>query len=40
MPVPEEEQEGGWRSWFGLDKKEEATPPPAEPSSQPQPQQP
>ena len=40
MPVPEEEQEGGWRSWFGLDKEEEATPPPAEPSPQPQPQQP
>ena len=38
MPVPEEEQEGGWRSWFGLDKEEEATPPSAEPSSQPQPQ--
>jgi penicillin-binding protein 1B len=38
-PVPEEEQ-GGWRSWFGLDKQEEAPPPPAEPSPPPQPQQP
>jgi penicillin-binding protein 1B len=38
MPVPEEEQ-SGWRSWFGLDKKEEAPPAPAEPSAQPQPQQ-
>ncbi|MEO6103619.1 MAG: penicillin-binding protein 1B [Pseudoxanthomonas sp.] len=40
-PVPEEAAEGdseggGWRSWFGLDKKQEQAPP-AEPASVPQP---
>ena len=40
-PVPEETGEGeaeggGWRSWFGLDKKEEQAPP-AEPAPAPQP---
>ncbi|MEJ1096955.1 MULTISPECIES: penicillin-binding protein 1B [unclassified Pseudoxanthomonas] len=37
--VPEQEEEGGWRSWFGLDKKEEAPAEPVEPSPQSQPQQ-
>ena len=40
-PVPEETGEGeseggGWRSWFGLDKKQEQAPPP-EPAPAPQP---
>jgi penicillin-binding protein 1B len=39
MPVPEDEQEGGWRSWFGLDRKDEAPEPPAEPAPQAQPPQ-
>jgi penicillin-binding protein 1B len=26
-PAPAEEESGGWRSWFGLDKKPDEAPP-------------
>lgn len=35
-PPVQEEESGGWRSWFGLDEKKEE-PPPAEPPPSPQP---
>ena len=33
----EEEEGGGWRSWFGLDGDKEEAPPPAEPAPAPEP---
>jgi penicillin-binding protein 1B len=38
MPDETEEEGGGWRSWFGLDKKpEEQSEPPPEPAPTPEP---
>lgn len=31
-PAPEEQESGGWRSWFGLDRKQEETPADSEPA--------
>lgn len=31
-PVPEEQESGGWRSWFGLDRKPEEAPADSEPA--------